>query len=48
MSWHSEKIREIYEKLDTGKEGLSNDEAEQRLEEEGRNETLIKLNPTSR
>ncbi|MFB6116020.1 MAG: cation-translocating P-type ATPase [Candidatus Nanosalina sp.] len=37
MNWHSEKIDEIYRKLESSSDGLSQEEADARLEEQGRN-----------
>ena len=37
MNWHSEKIEDIYSKLDSSNEGLEQDEAEKRLEKYGEN-----------
>lgn len=38
MSWHSEGLEKVFEKLDSSEEGLGQEEAERRLEEEGSNE----------
>ncbi|MFB6242238.1 MAG: cation-translocating P-type ATPase [Candidatus Nanosalina sp.] len=39
MNWHSEKLEEVMDKLDTSEEeGLTSEEADRRLEEEGPNE----------
>ena len=37
MSWHSGSDEEIFDNLDTSKDGLKGEEAEQRLQEEGEN-----------
>lgn len=37
MSWHSKELDETYRELDTGEEGLSSEDAEQRLEKYGEN-----------
>ncbi len=37
ISWHSQEIKEIFEKLNSGKEGLSSEEVVKRLEEYGPN-----------
>lgn len=36
--WHSSDIEGVYDDLDTGEDGIGSDEAEERLEEHGRNE----------
>ncbi|MFQ3308615.1 MAG: Ca2+-transporting ATPase [Candidatus Nanohaloarchaea archaeon] len=37
MNWHSAEIQEVLQKLDSSKHGISDEEAEQRLERHGRN-----------
>lgn len=38
LPWHSQEISEVYERLHTSQEGLSDVEAQERLEKNGRNE----------